>query len=248
MINSSIPSELPPFQAHAPARHGAILVAGDQKDHSQGFTLIELLVVISIIAVLAALAFPVFGKVKEQQGAVGCMHNLRQIGMGMQMYANDHDNTLPVGWIRTRSDWPWNFWYGAIYPYTATTARKISDNMALSFDGVMHDPGKKNWSLGGPTDVNRVSYAMNSFVPWDPALAGSGVAMNRAAIAQPSKTTLVVDQAGGAVVIPNTDILYNHPPCQIHHGNDNVLFCDGHVQSVAKKGLVDTAAMGLMLP
>jgi prepilin-type N-terminal cleavage/methylation domain-containing protein len=61
-----------------------------------GFTLIELLVVIAIIAILAALLFPVFARAREQGRKTACLSNLKQIGTGLLMYAQDYDETLPV--------------------------------------------------------------------------------------------------------------------------------------------------------
>lgn len=58
------------------------------------FTLIELLVVIGVIAVLVALAFPVFGTIQERARVTQDMNNLRQLGLGTQMYLNDNDGIL----------------------------------------------------------------------------------------------------------------------------------------------------------
>ena len=58
------------------------------------FTLIELLVVISIIAILASIAVPVFGKAMEKGKATNCAANLRQLGMGTVAYLNDNEDQM----------------------------------------------------------------------------------------------------------------------------------------------------------
>ncbi len=59
-----------------------------------GFTLIELLVVIAIIAILAAILFPVFAKAREKARQASCASNLKQLALGMLMYAQDYDEKL----------------------------------------------------------------------------------------------------------------------------------------------------------
>src|SRR5256885_5331095 len=59
---------------------------------SRAFTLIELLVVIAIIAILAAILFPVFAQAREAARKTTCLSNLKQLGIGMQMYASDNDD------------------------------------------------------------------------------------------------------------------------------------------------------------
>jgi prepilin-type N-terminal cleavage/methylation domain-containing protein len=61
-----------------------------------GFTLIELLVVIAIIAILAAILFPVFAKARAKARETSSASNLRQIGIGILMYAQDYDQRTPV--------------------------------------------------------------------------------------------------------------------------------------------------------
>ncbi len=62
--------------------------------YRRAFTLIELLVVISIIAVLISILLPVLSAAQESVRSVQCMNNLRQIGLGDHMYANDHEDII----------------------------------------------------------------------------------------------------------------------------------------------------------
>jgi prepilin-type N-terminal cleavage/methylation domain-containing protein len=57
----------------------------------RGFTLIELLVVIAIIAILAAILFPVFAQARDSARQTTCLSNLKQLGTGLTMYAQDYD-------------------------------------------------------------------------------------------------------------------------------------------------------------
>jgi prepilin-type N-terminal cleavage/methylation domain-containing protein/prepilin-type processing-associated H-X9-DG protein len=56
-----------------------------------GFTLIELLIVIAIIALLAAILFPVFARARENARRSSCQSNLKQLSLGMIQYMQDSD-------------------------------------------------------------------------------------------------------------------------------------------------------------
>jgi prepilin-type N-terminal cleavage/methylation domain-containing protein/prepilin-type processing-associated H-X9-DG protein len=85
----------------------------------RAFTLIELLVVIAIIAILASMLLPALGRAKGKAQQITCVNNLRQLGLAVQLYIDDHHDWLPP--IQARYPNCESTWRAHLYPYVGET-------------------------------------------------------------------------------------------------------------------------------
>lgn len=83
----------------------------------RAFTLIELLVVIAIIAILAAMLLPALASAKRKAAQVGCVSNMRQVHLAIQMFVDENNDVLPPGQGAFQG-----LWFGQTITYSSTSA------------------------------------------------------------------------------------------------------------------------------
>jgi len=216
-----------------------------------GFTLIELLVVVAIIAILAAILFPVFAKAREKARQSSCASNMKQIGLALLQYEQDFDEVHPA-WSETIGGNNIS-WQDLIYAYVKSmNVWKCPSNQSQitlayhPFAGVptgqyivVHYGANLN-SLGGhwwdAYSPNAVNAGCGSFVPqgYQPFAISQ--------FANPSNTIDVVEvnddpNSGGTscdsvdfMIDDNTDFATNL--FAGHTTMSNYLFTDGHVKAL----------------
>jgi prepilin-type N-terminal cleavage/methylation domain-containing protein/prepilin-type processing-associated H-X9-DG protein len=199
-----------------------------QKAGRRGFTLVELLVVIAIIAILAAILFPVFAQAREKARTTSCLSNMKQIGMGLQMYGQDYDETLPPANDAVTNfmlpNAPANF-LGALIPY-------MRNKPVLNCPSAA--PAAGIYASGRSNADNSTNYM------------GNGVLMGRPLAVVPTPANVVYLQELGHLM----NIAWLRPVCDakgkcvawcyhdgvrhwytnIHQGGGNLVFGDGHAK------------------
>ncbi|HEV2692359.1 MAG TPA: prepilin-type N-terminal cleavage/methylation domain-containing protein [Verrucomicrobiae bacterium] len=110
-----------------------------------GFTLIELLVVIAIIAILAAMLLPALAKAKERAKRIACINNLRQMGIGMTIYAGDNDDKVVVARVMTTGGNQYN--QIALNPLDASAAKAVGLTVTSNGPSIWSCPGRQDFSV-----------------------------------------------------------------------------------------------------
>lgn len=123
------------------------------------FTLIELLVVVAIIAILAAILFPVFGRARENARRSSCQSNLKQIGLAFEQYKNDYDGYIAPNTLGTATDTKYA-WPTMTLPYTKNVQIYVCPSVTSPANWKPADPNYISTSLGAAR-ANYCQYTTN---------------------------------------------------------------------------------------
>jgi len=186
----------------------------DQK--KPGFTLIELLVVISIIALLLSILMPSLQKVKEQAKAVVCSANVKQLTLGMLMYAEDNDGKGPYygAWIVSEDQ----FWIHLIAPYLGESGNfaknmqddSVNESLSEKALAVVRCPSTKDRDGETPNVWGGIKWFNGSSKKmwrWGGVQGSYGsMGMNRYCMSRHNRKTTIGFVGGNVERVPITDL------------------------------------------
>ncbi|HSV75382.1 MAG TPA: DUF1559 domain-containing protein [Chthonomonadales bacterium] len=222
----------------------------------QAFTLIELLVAIAIIAILAAILFPVFAQAREKARAASCLSNTKQFALSTLMYVQDYDETFPQSaysldnpvLVPGSGDRVFTV-FEAVAPYMRNTGILVcpSHRPGIDFTAILQAIGLR--SAGA---FRYASYAMNFAVFQDPSippgLSGADPCLTLAEVGEPANTTMFYDSKytpwGGAPAYPDCPVppgvfdWVNFAADARHSDGFNVSFVDGHAKWHSRRSAI----------
>jgi prepilin-type N-terminal cleavage/methylation domain-containing protein/prepilin-type processing-associated H-X9-DG protein len=236
---------------------------------SAAFTLIELLVVIAIIAILAALLLPALSRSKQAALNARCKGNLRQMGIALTMYADDANAYPYSLDLNNRQFWydimaPY---YG--YNMNLMGCPAFKGNRDVKSAVIWFAENSYSYRGGKPGDMLGVSYGYNAYglrlkgsffldtSVNDIDILGLGPTVNRQnttappAFVTPNRVRVPADMIAIADSIYLTygnsgsfsymlAIVDGPLPAFDRHGRaSNVVFCDGHVENIPNRKLVE---------
>jgi prepilin-type N-terminal cleavage/methylation domain-containing protein len=148
-----------------------------------GFTLVELLVVIAIISLLLSLLAPSLGRARSLARRVACSHNLKQVGLAMDMYTHDHDSVYPCAQDPVSTQpayWLWmgRGWRRWVQPYLSTNIDVNTPSVLLCpadrTDPAKYESTSYSYSMTfyhGPEQIDAMSAATDTYSNPQPSIA-----------------------------------------------------------------------------